>query len=148
MDGGDESSSVSRSRAVPGPDKARQKSGAARNYLNAFVRGRLDNDDTIEAFALAGLREELVAALSLLCRAPHPMVERLLSQPGCEPVHLLARAAGLGWRPAQAILHMRAGHDAITTEEVEQGRAHFDRLTPQAARRFLQFLRHRTGATQ
>ena len=127
----------------PGPER-----GGAEDYLADFARGRLDNDATIEAFARAGLREEVVASLALLCQTSSGVVERLLSQPGRETVHVLARAAGLSWPAAKAILEMRAGRDGLAAHELERSRARFERLTPEAARRFLQFFRHRPGGKQ
>ena len=123
-------------------------SSGTHDFLEAFARGRLDQDATIEAFARAGLREEVVISLAMLCQTTIATVEQLLSQPGRETVHVLARAAGLSWRAAKAILEMRAGRDGLAAHELERSRARFERLTPEAARRFLQFFRHRPGGKQ
>ena len=106
------------------------------DFLVAFASGHHDNDQTIEAFARAGLVEETIAALALLCHLPIDIVERLMKHP--ETVYVLARGADLTWRSADAMLPLCARSRDFAEHQSEQIRARFARLTPQTARRFLQ----------
>ena len=99
-----------------------------RDFLVAHASGRAGNDDIIEAFAKAGLFKEIFASLALLCDLPFEMVERLIMREKPEIVLVLARAAGLTWRSALAILVLRAGARGIEPYEVVDSLGCFSRL--------------------
>lgn len=87
--------------------------------------------------------EETAIALSLLCETPIDVVERALLDPGAEIVLILAKVAGLSSTTTKAILLLRAADRGMSTEDLDQALASFNRLQPDTARRVLSFFRTR-----
>jgi uncharacterized protein (DUF2336 family) len=122
---------------------------ASRNYSAARARieevrrtGRLA-ENNIEAFAKAGEFEETTVALSLLCDLPIEAVERAMIQDRPETILIIARAAGLTWRAAKAVLLLRAGDRGLTIHELEQSLASYTRLKVKTAQEIVRFQRKR-----
>ena len=87
--------------------------------------------------------EETAIALSLLCDTPIDVVERALLDPGAEIVLILAKVAELSATTTKAILLLRAADRGMSTKDLEQALASFNRLQPETARRVLGFFRTR-----
>jgi hypothetical protein len=124
--------------ATHGGASPQQSAAAPDDLLVAFARGQHDNDDTVEIFANAGMREGTIAALALLCDAPLDVVEYLMVE---ETLHVLVRAAGLSWRSAEAILRLCANGRSLASHQLEQCHRRFTRLTPDVAKSLLKFFR-------
>ena len=100
-------------------------------------------ENAIEAFARAGKFEETAAALAVLCDLPINAIEAAMVQERSELVLILAKAVGLSWRTAKAILLLRAEAHGITTHELEQQLRGFELLKPATAQQVLRFQRNR-----
>jgi uncharacterized protein (DUF2336 family) len=87
--------------------------------------------------------EETAIALSLLCDTPIDVVERALLDPGAEIVLILAKVAGLSSTTTKAILLLRAADRGMSTKDLDNALASFNRLQPDTARRVLGFFRTR-----
>jgi uncharacterized protein (DUF2336 family) len=116
---------------------------AARALVESLHRsGELD-DDRLRTFAKDGRREEITAALALMCEISLRFVERAMMQERPETVLVLARAVGLSWPTIKAILLLRMGKRIIAADEVAQCLARFERLKPTTATEILRFYQKR-----
>ena len=68
-------------------------------------------------------------------------------QARAELVLLLAKAIGLSWDTAKAILSLRAGPGGVSLAKREESLASFTKLRQETARKALQFLRLRERAS-
>ena len=130
-----------------------RSASVSRDYAKARVRvgplrasGRL-GDTEVEAFAKAGQFEEATVALGLLCDLPVGAVERAMIQDRAETILIIARAAGLTWRSAKAVLLLRAGKRGMATHELEQCLASYARLKLKTAQEIVRFQRKRLAET-
>ena len=125
---------------------------APRNYTAALaaVQARHKEKKLTEAdvadYAESGKYEETIAALATVSAVPVEVVDRLVNGERADPVLILARAAGFGWRTVRAI--MAARPDAKPTRQaLEAARENYERLTPATAQRVVRFWQVRqTGA--
>jgi hypothetical protein len=112
---------------------ALHRSGELReSKLTEFARGRRFDETTI--------------ALALLCDLPIGAVERAMVNERTEPLLLLARAIGLSWPGAKAILSLRAAGAGENPQQQEESLAAFTKLKFETAVKALQFLRLRERA--
>jgi uncharacterized protein (DUF2336 family) len=142
-------------RAVAGAANLMQAKSAAasRDYAHARARvgalrasGRLGEND-VEAFAKAGQFEDTTVALGLLCDLPVGAVERAMIHDRAETILIIARAAGLTWRSAKAVLLLRAGKGGMAAPELEQCLASYARLKLKTAQEIVRFQRKRLAET-
>jgi uncharacterized protein (DUF2336 family) len=138
-------------RAVAGAAGHIQTKSAAlsRNYAAARTQvgemratGQL-SEGAVETFAKAGRFEEATFALALLSDLPIEAVERAMIQDRAETILIIARAAGLSWRTAKAVLLLRAGDRGLSVHELEQNLASFARLKLRTAQEIVRFQRKR-----
>jgi hypothetical protein len=104
--------------------------------------GKLD-EAKVREFATTGKIDEATVALSILCDLPIDTCQRAMMQSRVEPVLLLAWAIGLSWITTKTLLLLRADSGAVSSAEIEEGLASFNKLQPEAARKGLQILRLR-----
>jgi hypothetical protein len=97
-------------------------------------------------FASTGRFDETTVALSMLSDLPIGACERAMAQERAESILMMARAIGLSWETAKAILRLRAGQKGISPSEMELCLSSFSRLKLDTARKALQFLRFRERA--
>jgi uncharacterized protein (DUF2336 family) len=105
-----------------------------------FQSGKLD-DDKVRSFAEEGRLAEATASLALMCRLPVHFVERVMAHERSETILVLARASGLSWSTVRAILKMRVGEGSITSADIAQCLARFERLNGATAQRIVGFYR-------
>jgi uncharacterized protein (DUF2336 family) len=124
--------------------RARSKDYAAAGAVVESLRdlGQLSESNVTE-FARAGKFEETTVALARLCDLPIEVVERAMIQDRPETILILAKAAGMPWACAKAILWLRVGKSGISTSEMEQCLASFQRLKPATAKQFVRFYQTR-----
>jgi uncharacterized protein (DUF2336 family) len=123
---------------------------AARERVLALKQsGRLD-ETALMAFAGEGRFDETTIALSFMADLPIGMIERAIANRKTEQVLVLAKAIGLDWECAKALLLLQAGVQGSSTPELDQCCATFVRLQQDTARKALQFyrLRERAAATE
>ena len=102
------------------------------------AEGRLDEGAVFE-FASRGQYADIVAALSVLCAAPLPLVENLLQSKHREAILIACKAAELEWPTVRAVLNCRAIAGKMSDLDVDSARADFLRLSASGAQRVLQF---------
>ncbi len=127
-------------------DNARNSSpdfAAAQAEVERQNRIRRIGEAEIYQYARERKFEETAIALSLLCDTPIDVVERALLDPGAEIVLILAKVAELSATTTKAILLLRAADRGMSTKDLEQALASFNRLQPETARRVLGFFRTR-----
>jgi uncharacterized protein (DUF2336 family) len=98
----------------------------------------------VHAAAEAQRFERTVVGLARLGRFPVDLVERALLDEGADMVLLLARAAGCSWTTTKAILRMYAARRTLSSHDLKQAIAQFQRLSPQTARQVIAFHERRT----
>jgi uncharacterized protein (DUF2336 family) len=107
--------------------------------------GRLRDAD-VEGFAKTKDFEQTVVALALLCDLDVGVVERAMIHEQAETILVFAKAAGLSWATARAILLMRAGDGGLSAAALEQNLASFERLKPATAQELVRFYRLKEAA--
>jgi uncharacterized protein (DUF2336 family) len=107
--------------------------------------GRLRDAD-VEGFAKTKNFEQTVVALALLCDLDVGVVERAMIHEQAETILVFAKAAGLSWATARAILLMRAGDGGLSAAALEQNLASFERLKPATAQELVRFYRLKEAA--
>jgi uncharacterized protein (DUF2336 family) len=107
--------------------------------------GKLDEAAVFE-FAKGNLYADIVAALSLLCGAPMPLLENLLQSQHREAILIPCKAAQLEWPTVRAILNCRSIAVAKSDLDVESMRTDFFKLSPSGAQRVLRFWQVRRAA--
>jgi hypothetical protein len=104
-------------------------------------------DQAVHDFAQAGKFEEIVVALSALCRLPIDVVERVMLDVRMDSdlTLILAKAAGLSWPTTKLILQLRRGEGGLPPQTAETAHVHFDRLQASTAQRVVRFYQVRRG---
>ena len=100
-------------------------------------------DTTIRAFAEDENFEQTVAAVAHVCDVPVEIAEEAFLQDQSETILIFAKAAKLSWPTAKALLLLRAKQQGLSTSQVEQRMASFDRLNFETASRITEFYRGR-----
>ena len=117
---------------------------APRNYTAALVavqalhKERKLTEADIAEYAKNGKYEETIAALATVSAVPVEVVDRLLSGERADPVLILARAAGFGWRTVREVMNSRPGAKPAR-QTIEAARENFERLTVATAQRVVRF---------
>jgi len=106
-------------------------------------------EPAIHEFAKAGKFEEVVVALSTLCRLPIDSVERIMSDKRMDGdlVLILAKASGLSWSTAKLICILCRGDSGLSLQDLENARLSFEKLQPATAQRVVRFYQVRQAAT-
>ena len=84
-------------------------------------------------------QRRIVAAISLLCSAPMPLVENLLQSRHREAILIPCKAAQLQWPTVRAILNCRSIAGKVSDLDVDSARTDFIKLSPSGALRVLRF---------
>ena len=112
---------------------------AARAHIEALRgAGRL-SESNLAAFVASEQIEETTVTFAVLCDLPIEAVERAMGQDRAETILIMAKAGGISWPTAKAILRMRAGARGISPGEIEQSHEIFLRLKPAIARKVIEF---------
>jgi uncharacterized protein (DUF2336 family) len=126
-----------------GTRKASPDFAAAQAAVEQLHRLRRIGEAEVLQYARERKFEETAIALSILCDTPIDVVERALLDPGAEIVLILAKVADLSATTTKAILLLRAADRGMSTKDLDQALASFNRLQPETARRVLSFFRTR-----
>jgi len=109
--------------------------------------GELD-EEHLAAFAAAGRFDEATIALSLMADLSIGMIERAIANQRTEQILVLAKAIGLGWDTAKAVLLLQAGANGTSGPELDQCCETFARLRVDTAQKALKFYRLRERAAK
>jgi hypothetical protein len=107
--------------------------------------GQLD-DEQIRCFAEDGLVEQVKIALFLLSELPLPFIQQALLQDSGETLLVLARANGLSWATARAILQLPANRRSRTSSQLRHCLARFEKLSRATAYEITKFYKVRNAA--
>jgi uncharacterized protein (DUF2336 family) len=125
-----------------------------RDYATAHARvlemnkkGEL-TETAILGFAKADRYAEVLAALSVLCGAPMPLLETLLHSDHREAWLIPCKVARLDWSTVRAILGNRYIARPLPEQTLETARADYARLSQAGAARVLRFWQVRRAASK
>src|SRR5471030_1403583 len=124
---------------------------APRNYtaalaaVQALHKERQLTEADVAEYAKTGKYEETIAALATVSAVPVEVVDRLMNGERSDPVLILARAAGFGWRTVREVMNSRPGLKP-SRETIEAARENFERLTAATAQRVVRFWQVRQGS--
>jgi uncharacterized protein (DUF2336 family) len=123
---------------------------APRNYtaalaaVQALHKERKLTEGDVADYARNGQYEETIAALATVSAVPVEVVDRLMNGERADPVLILARAAGFGWKTVREVMNSRPGPKP-SRETLEAARENFERLTAATALRVVRFWQVRQG---
>ncbi len=123
---------------------------APRNYtaalaaVQALHKERKLTEADVADYARNGHYEETIAALATVSAVPVEVVDRLMSGERADPVLILARAAGFGWKTVREVMNSRPGRKP-SRETLDAARENFERLTAATALRVVRFWQVREG---
>jgi uncharacterized protein (DUF2336 family) len=121
-----------------------------RNYTEAMAAVQALNKERklteadVAEYAKNGKYEETIAALATVSAVPVEVVDRLMNGERADPVLILARAAGFGWRTVREVMNVRPGAKPAR-QMIEAARENFERLTSATAQRVVRFWQVRQG---
>jgi uncharacterized protein (DUF2336 family) len=128
-------------RKMAAPERSKEYA-AARSFVQSLSASGELNDATVRSLAENAKIVETVIAVAQLCDVPDRLVEQAFIEDQTETILILAKAAGLSWLTAKALLKLcekRRGSSAID----KSSRASFDGLNFNTARRIIDFYRTR-----
>jgi uncharacterized protein (DUF2336 family) len=99
--------------------------------------GRL-NEKSVLIYALSHKFEEVVIALSLLCRLPADVVEEMMVANKLDMILVLSKAIEFSWETAMALLFLGAQNHRISIRELEDLKAEFNRADVRMSRGILE----------
>jgi uncharacterized protein (DUF2336 family) len=111
---------------------------AQQTVMDMHQAGQLD-ERRLAAFATDGCFAETVAALSLMCAVPIPVVERLMTGEQSDPALILCKAGGFSWPTAQAVMTVAAKDARPSRQALNDAAANFELLSRSAAQRVVRF---------
>lgn len=98
--------------------------------------------DTLVA-ARARKFDQTATALSLLCRVPLDLAERVLAEDKPDMLLIIAKIANCSWKTTKGLLQIQAGDRTLLTEDLQRLRGDFERLQVATARSVLGHYRER-----
>jgi uncharacterized protein (DUF2336 family) len=102
------------------------------------------NEAALLSFAKEHKYEEAVAALSAMSGVHLATVDQLILGDRYDPILLIARAIGLEWATARALIVLRLGPGKMPSPpDIEEARLNYERLSTTTAQRVLVFWRAR-----
>ena len=122
---------------------ASQKYFAAKKAVGRLHQSGQLNEKEILNSALARKVEETTVALSLLCGLPSHVVERLLMDSNREMLLVVAKYVKLSWETTTAVLFLGAPDHRISSLDLEDLMAEFDRLNFETASNVLKLYQSR-----
>jgi len=120
---------------------------ALRSILLMHGAGKLGEADVAQ-FARDRQFEETAAALSVFCSIPIEVADQLMRNSSIEPLLILCKAAGFDWATARAVLKVRHDSRRLSEQILTEACGDFNRLSPFAAQKVLQFWRARQAPAE
>jgi uncharacterized protein (DUF2336 family) len=129
--------------------QTREKSAsyaAAHAHVQSLHESGSLGETQLAEFACLGKFDETALALSMMCNLPIGVIEHALVDDRSEQILVLAKAIGLSWQTAKAILLLRAGTKNGSTRKFDLHFETFIRLKMETAKKAIQFYRLRARA--
>jgi uncharacterized protein (DUF2336 family) len=136
----DEISSEVATNAAP-----RDYAAAQQAVLKMQRAAKLD-EAALATLASEGHYEETVAGLSVLCKVPIEIIDRLMASKRADPLLIVCKAAGFGWPTARAIILVRTNGHGMSSHSLEIIYRNFERLSVSTAQRVVRFWHARHSA--
>jgi uncharacterized protein (DUF2336 family) len=124
-------------------EASREHAAAVRDAGRRFKTGEV-TEDNVRAPARSQNFEKTVVALAQLGPFPVELVERALLDEGGDMVLILAKAARCSWVTTKELLLMFAAQRSISPSDLSSAYASFERLSPETARRIVNFREERS----
>jgi uncharacterized protein (DUF2336 family) len=125
-------------------NRASRNYAAAQAHIDAVQASGELNESAVAAFAGDGKVEETTVALARLCDMPIESIELAMVGERPEAILILAKAIGMSWPTAKALLGMRQNGQGLSKQALEQCLGTFSRMKPATARQVLSFQRKRS----
>ena len=129
-------------RTAATPQRPREYAAARSVVQSLSASGEL-NDATVRSLAENAKIEETVIAVAQLCDVPDLIVEQAFIENQTETILILAKAAGLSWLTARALLKLHDQRQGSSPAPITKTMASFERLNFNTARRIIDFYRTR-----
>lgn len=100
-------------------------------------------ENDVATFAQTGKFEETAVALAIMCDLPVDVVERAMVQDREETILIVAKAIGLSWPTAKAVLFLCAGKGGMAADTLEQCRSVYNNLKRETALQVVKFQKNR-----
>jgi uncharacterized protein (DUF2336 family) len=127
--------------------ESRRDFASAQRAILALHRAGELNESALLGFAKTHKYEESVAALSAMSGVKIATLDRLMAGDRHDPVLIIAKAVGLEWATARALILLRLGPARVPSPtDIEKVRSNFVRLMPSTAERVVGFWRTRQPA--
>jgi uncharacterized protein (DUF2336 family) len=123
-------------------EASREHAAAVRDAGQRFKTGEV-TEENVRAPARSQNFEKTVVALAKLGPFPVELVERALIDEGGDMVLILAKAARCSWVTTKDLLLMFAASRSISPADLSSAHASFERLSPETARRIVNFREER-----
>jgi uncharacterized protein (DUF2336 family) len=133
-------------RHEAGFESERDYAEAHARMLEMHRQGRL-NEAALFELAKAGRHADMIAALSLLCGAPLPLLDSLLQSEHREAVLVACKAAALEWPTVRTILNRQSAGGTVSDQDLDRARGDYSKLSQSTARRVLRFWQVRKTAS-
>ena len=116
---------------------------AAKSSVQSLSASGELNDATVRSLAENAKIAETVVAVAQLCDVPDGIVEQAFIGNQTETILVLAKAGGLSWLTAKALLMLHDKRHGSSSLRADKSMASFDRLNFHTARRIIDFYRTR-----
>ena len=130
--------------------KSKRKRGvrsyAAAHHVQSLHDSGSLGEMQLAEFAHSGKFDETALALSMMCNLPIGAIERAFVDDRSEQILVLAKAIGLSWQTAKALLLLRVGTKNGSTRNFDLHFETFVRLKMETAKTAIQFYRLRARA--
>jgi hypothetical protein len=100
-------------------------------------------DNTIRTFAEEKKYEEITATLAQMCNVSVDVIQQAMLQDKPETILILAKAAKLSWPTTKTLLSFCIRHRRISSVEIEQCLASFERLNLATSLKIVEFYKIR-----
>lgn len=117
--------------------------GAAQALVESLRAANKLSESDVDAFARGGKFEETAVALAIMCTLPIDVVERAMVLDREETILIVAKAIGLSWPTAKAILFLCAGKGGLASDTLEKCRTVYHNLKRETALQVVKFQRNR-----
>ena len=114
-------------RTVATPEQSREYTAAKSVVQSLSASGGL-NDATVRSLAENAKIEETVIAVAQLCDVPDLIVEQAFIENQTETILIFAKAAGLSWLTARALLKLHDQRQGSSSAPINKTMASFERL--------------------
>jgi len=122
-----------------GSNAAPRDYAAAQKAILKLQRDAELDEAALAKFVSKGQYEEAVAGLSVLCKLPIEIIDRLMAGKHADPILIVCKATGFAWPTARAIIVMGAGGHGMSNQSLEIAHRHFERLSAPIAQRIVRF---------